>query len=62
MVRSFMINVGESSSKDADIVDILGDALKGILISRKKRCIDSNLLYLLVESERTEPEMASFFT
>jgi len=65
MVRFFMINIGKCSSKDADIVDILKDSLKGTLTSRKKWCFDGNPLYLLVlglESKRCEPALATFFT
>ena len=65
MVRSFWRNVNESSSKNAEIADSLENSLKGTLTSRKKRCIDGNFLYLLVvgvESERSEPELAIFFT
>jgi len=58
----FMINIGECSSKDADIVDILEDSLKGILRSRKKQCIDGNPLYLLAMGVESEPELATFFT
>jgi len=57
-----MINIGECSSKDADIVDILEDSLKGILTSRKKQCIDGNPLYLLAMGIESEPELTTFFT
>jgi len=65
MVHFFMINTRECSSKDADIVDILKDSLKGTLTNIKKRCFNGNRLYLPVlgfESEQCEPALANCFT
>jgi len=61
VVRSFTIQSGECSPKDADFVDILKDTLT----SSKKRCFNGNLVYLPilgVETEESEPPLAKFFT
>jgi len=62
-MRSFLINIGKRSSKDADIVNILKDSLKGTLkvVRNGVPTSNGNLLVLGLESKRCEP-LATFFT